>query len=43
MVRDSDGGPNPIRAPMKAKAPKQTPVNKGILNTNHMIGPNWIR
>lgn len=27
MIGDSNGGPYPIRAPVKAEAPKHTPVN----------------
>lgn len=28
MIRDSNGGPNPVRAPMEAKSPQHAPREK---------------
>lgn len=31
MVRDSNGGPNPIRAPVKPKSPEHAPAENAML------------
>lgn len=42
MIGDSNGGPNPVRATVKAEAPKHTPVDNVIQN-KELIDSNWIK